>query len=169
MRGVQREWNECGCRAVSPRSAGSSNVAEPQEGRRLPLALVIELGPTRGTRAVHHARFIENPVSLSPAFLEMLRLIADAEIVSTLLPRTGGFRRIELAVDIVREDVCRSHPADGIPAERRRAPGVREVSRLHGRADQSCAQEIRVTACGRQPDAVSVTPSAARPHRTSAS
>ena len=42
----------------------------------------------------------------------------------------------------VREDVCRPHPADGVPAERGRTAGVREVSRPHGRAHQGDAEEI---------------------------
>ena len=43
---------------------------------------------------------------------------------------------------LCREDVCRPHPADGIPAERGRPPGVREVSRSHGRAHQGDAEKI---------------------------
>jgi Winged helix DNA-binding domain len=48
-------------------------------------------------------------------------------------------RRLE---DAVREDIRRPHPADGIPAERSRAAGVRKVSRPHGRAHQGGTQEI---------------------------
>src|ERR671910_2388908 len=65
------------------------NFAELEQRRRLPLALEIELCPARGASGLHHAYFVQNAVPLAPAFLEMLRLVADAQIMSALLPPSG--------------------------------------------------------------------------------